>query len=448
LRREAEEDAERERQRLLQDTTQHTIEIAQIVTQPLQAFGDDFKRQKVVRRPTRPPASAEDIHRFHDASDTQYISAKARLEQDADLFASLLAQARATSQPLHTKAHQSPEKRARGHVADDSGRGYVADGSGRAHMQRDSGRGHVQQDSGRHDDVLNDSGPASPWRAGDSALAGVWGDMCELELESQAAGLGACFQWKQFPSAASGGVSGAGGSDQQTSKTAHDEALLSSLYCPVVLVPQPRMKAIYVLPTTQRATPLAPHVNSVRVPRDLSIDNAAGGLCGMHVEAQQQIEKERRLQSKDQTHLLNDAVSRDALESLKQYSLSRANININRKQRNEVHRTALEDAACEAAESKESKRLQFEAKFSLLMRPKVNKNRGMTVAPTLAATVEEGHGKGGVKAGKWGAAARALANGDLFILRSQSLETPLSEEASKSKKSAKIQRTTSTPTVV
>ena len=82
------------------------------------------------------------------------------------------------------------------------------------------------------------------------------------------------------------------------------------------------MKAIYVLPTTQRATPLAPHVKSVRVPRALSIDNAAGGLCGMHVEAQQQIEKERRLQSKDQTPLLNDAVSRDALESLKQYSLS------------------------------------------------------------------------------------------------------------------------------
>jgi len=62
--------------------------------------------------------------------------------------------------------------------------------------------------------------------------------MCELELESQAAGLGACFQWKQFPSAASGGVSGAGGSDQQASKTAQDEALLSSFYCPVVLVPQ------------------------------------------------------------------------------------------------------------------------------------------------------------------------------------------------------------------
>jgi len=61
----------RERQRLLQDTTQHTIEIAQIVTQPLQAFGDDFKRQKVLRRHTRPPASAEDIHRFHDTSDTQ-----------------------------------------------------------------------------------------------------------------------------------------------------------------------------------------------------------------------------------------------------------------------------------------------------------------------------------------------------------------------------------------
>ena len=63
----------RERQRLLalQETTQHTIEIAQIVTQPLQAFGDDFKRQKVLRRHTRPPASAEDIHRFHDTSDTQ-----------------------------------------------------------------------------------------------------------------------------------------------------------------------------------------------------------------------------------------------------------------------------------------------------------------------------------------------------------------------------------------
>jgi len=34
--------------------------------------------------------------------------------------------------------------------------------------------------------------------------------------------------------------------------------------------------------------------------------------------------------------------------------------------------------SCEAAESKESKRLQFEAKFSLLMRPKVNKNRGLS----------------------------------------------------------------------
>jgi len=47
------------------------------------------------------------------------------------------------------------------------------------------------------------------------------------------------------------------------------------------------------------------------------------------------------------------------------------------------------------------------------------KSLGMTIAQTLAATVEDGKGKGGVKAGKWGAAARALAYGDLFILRSQ-----------------------------
>jgi hypothetical protein len=188
--------AEQERLRLLAEAAQANVQEAEMAAEaaleqipdtqgptPLEKIGDKFKRKarKVRRRVDKEPPPVPQVPEPEQEENAARELRALQKEQDAALFAALLAEARS---------------------------------AGNAHAQ-------------------NPGKPTQPWRAADRALEQLWGNMCEVELESKGVGLGAGFEWRVFPSQLSSGIGGRTGGGGEVLGAA-----ASAEYCAVELHPR------------------------------------------------------------------------------------------------------------------------------------------------------------------------------------------------------------------
>ena len=148
-------------------------------------------------------------------------------------------------------------------------------------------------------------------RETDRALARVWGDMCELELESSWVGAGAGFQWQVLDSLV------ASEQDQGLELSYLQEQFSSPV---VVQEPPGRNKVKYQLPTTAL--------------------RGEAAQTATHAATWHAMHQERRLESADRSHAQRIADRREAFAELKAHSLRRAERNQRRKTRQNAQAAA------------------------------------------------------------------------------------------------------------
>ena len=148
-------------------------------------------------------------------------------------------------------------------------------------------------------------------RETDRALARVWGDMCELELESSWVGAGAGFQWQVLDSLV------ASEQDQGLQLSYLQEQFSSPV---VVQEPPGRNKVKYQLPTTAL--------------------RGEAAQTATHAATWHAMHQERRLESADRSHAQRIADRREAFAELKAHSLRRAERNQRRKTRQNAQAAA------------------------------------------------------------------------------------------------------------
>ena len=148
-------------------------------------------------------------------------------------------------------------------------------------------------------------------RETDRALARVWGDMCELELESSWVGAGAGFQWQVLDSLV------ASEQDQGLELSYLHEHFSSPV---VAQEPPGRNKVKYQLPTTAL--------------------RGGAAQTATHAATWHAMQQERRLQSADRSHAQRIADRREAFAELKAHSLRRAERNQRRKTRQNAQAAA------------------------------------------------------------------------------------------------------------
>ena len=314
----AEEEAERERLRLLALQQESTEEVARIVATPLMQFGESFKRVRVKRRVVT-AHDDDDLRDDAEESGMRPVSSPLLKTEDEALFASLLKKAhdhkrnasglrwlnKGSTQPIDGMFLNSPElSEALMHkteftqqewtefrIKDLRMTHFVKAGDSYFRPALAKAAAGAEHRATRPWATVTGAATTQPrtpppgLRSAASALQHVWAHMCEIELESAGVGDGAGFQWQTFP-AATARAGAARASESVAGEVL--EANMSAEYNPVTVVPQPRVRALYILPKTSAG---------------VQMQAEGERACAAHVRQQHEMATMHRLKNADRSHI-------------------------------------------------------------------------------------------------------------------------------------------------